>query len=180
MSAWDVLYWYRMTVHKVYDADSITKATLDQGFKRYEEDCNVRLDQIDAPEMRGKEVTALEKAMARAATRYLQEQAPVGSKILVHSQKIMQTKEDKESRDDRGRILAWVYTNRDGLLDNWDPAKYGMPQRAFSLNSLLLKNKIACPYDGKGSRPAKGDPEWWPRWYRKYEKDWYPLMEKYA
>lgn len=178
MSAWDVLYWYKMTVNKIYDADSITDATLDQGFKRLEEDCRVRLDQIDTPEMYGK--TDLERAMARAARGYLVEQMPVGSRILVHSQKIRKRSADQENLDGRGRILGWVYTNKDGFLDDWNVSQNGMPDRAFSLNTLLLSMKLACPYDGKGARPARGNPEFWPNWHKQYESEWAPILERHA
>ena len=110
-------------VIKVYDADTITIATK----LPFKNDTNndplyrfsVRLNGIDAPEMKGKGITEEEKTAAREAQQF------VSNLIL---QKYVTLK--NISNEKYGRILADVYIND------------------INLNNLLLTEHYVVPYDG--------------------------------
>lgn len=126
-------------VIKVYDADTITIATMlpfvpgtimddDKPFR-----FSIRLRGIDAPEMKGKNVSEEEKAMAILARDF------VASKVLHKRVRLENVGNEKYNR-----VLADVYTE-DGV----------------HLNALLLQERWAVPYDGG----TKQSPASWQRYH---------------
>lgn len=111
-------------VIKVYDADTITIAaklpfkketTKDNLLYRF----SVRLNGIDAPEMKGKGITEEEKAAAYEAQQFV-------SKLILNKYVTLQN----VSNEKYGRILADVYIGD------------------IHLNELLLRKYYVVPYDG--------------------------------
>jgi len=116
-------------VIKVYDGDTITiasklpfKIDTDTGTEEKESPLyrfSVRLNGIDAPEMKGKDVSEEEKIAAQEAQKY------VADLVLNKYITLQNIKNEKY-----GRILADVYIGD------------------IHLNDLLLKEHYAVPYDG--------------------------------
>lgn len=106
-------------VIKVYDADTITIASK----LPYDESplyrLSVRLNGIDTPEMKGKDVTNEEKEAAKAAREFVYN--------LVFNKNVRLENIESEKY---GRILADVYIGD------------------IHLNELLLKERYAVKYDG--------------------------------
>jgi endonuclease YncB( thermonuclease family) len=106
-------------VIKVYDADTITIASKlpykDSPIYRL----SVRLNGIDAPEMKGKDISDEEKEAAKLARDY------VANLVLDKIVKLKNIETEKY-----GRILADVY------IDN------------INLNELLLNERYVVKYDG--------------------------------
>lgn len=109
----------RGKVIKVYDADTITIASK----LPYNESpiyrLSVRLNGIDTPEIKGKNVEAEEKEMAKKARDYV-------SNMLLN--KFVEIKNIESEK--YGRILADVYLNE------------------LFVNDLLIKERYAVKYDG--------------------------------
>jgi micrococcal nuclease len=106
-------------VIKVYDADTITIATTlpfkDSPLYRL----SVRLNGIDAPEIKGKDVSNEEKEAAIIAR-------DVVSKMILHKDVVLKNIQTEKY----GRVLADVY------IDN------------INLNEYLITHKYAVKYDG--------------------------------
>lgn len=106
-------------VIKVYDADTITIATRlpfkDSPLYRL----SVRLNGIDAPEIKGKDVSNEEKEAAVIAR-------DVVSKMILHKDVVLKNIQTEKY----GRVLADVY------IDN------------INLNEYLITHKYAVKYDG--------------------------------
>lgn len=109
-------------VIKVYDADTITIATkldvkdeTENPLYRF----SVRLNGIDAPEMKGKDITEEEKKAAQEAQQFV-------AKLVMNKYVTLKN----VSNEKYGRILADVY------IDN------------IHLNDVLLKERYVVPYDG--------------------------------
>jgi micrococcal nuclease len=106
-------------VIKVYDADTITIATKlpfkDSPLYRL----SVRLNGIDAPEIKGKDVSDEEKAAAIIAR-------DVVSKMILHKDVVLKNIQSEKY----GRVLADVY------IDN------------INLNEYLITHRYAVKYDG--------------------------------
>jgi endonuclease YncB( thermonuclease family) len=115
-------------VIKVYDGDTITIAAKlpfsDSPLYRFQ----VRLLDIDSPEMKGK--SKEEKEAAHEAQKALE------TLIL---QKIVYLKD--KGNEKYGRILANVYVD--------DPYPEKTPAKQIHLNKWMLDNGYAVPYDGK-------------------------------
>ena len=101
------MYEYEATVRRWVDGDTVD-VDIDLGFGLIYANQRLRLYGIDAPEQRTRDLDEKEKGLA--ATAYVNEVAPVGSKIT-----IITYKEGKY-----GRILAEVFledrTNLNSLL----------------------------------------------------------------
>uniref|UniRef100_A0A6C0IFA0 TNase-like domain-containing protein n=1 Tax=viral metagenome TaxID=1070528 RepID=A0A6C0IFA0_9ZZZZ len=106
-------------VIKVYDADTITIATKlpfkDSPLYRL----SVRLNGIDAPEIKGKDISDEEKEAAIIAR-------DVVSKMILHKDVVLKNIQTEKY----GRVLADVY------IDN------------INLNEYLITHKYAVKYDG--------------------------------
>jgi micrococcal nuclease len=106
-------------VIKVYDADTITIATRlpfkDSPLYRL----SVRLNGIDAPEIKGKDISNEEKEAAIIAR-------DVVSKMILHKDVVLKNIQTEKY----GRVLADVY------IDN------------INLNEYLITHKYAVKYDG--------------------------------
>lgn len=107
-------------VLKVYDGDTITIASKlpynDSPMYRFQ----VRLNGIDTPEMKGKDVSSEEKEAATMARDYL-------SDLILHKYVRLENVQNEKY----GRILADVH------LGN------------YCLNEIMVKERYAVKYDGK-------------------------------
>jgi len=97
------LYWYKAYVTNVYDGDSIT-VDIDLGFGIIMKNKKIRLAEIDAPEIRGKE-----KEQGIISKEWLK------NKILNKNITINTTK-DKTGK--YGRYLAYIYINNENLNES--------------------------------------------------------------
>ena len=100
------MYEYEATVRRWVDGDTVD-VDIDLGFGLIYSNQRIRLYGIDAPEQRTRDL--VEKDRGLAATAYVNEQAPVGSKVVI-----------KTYKDDKyGRILGEIFvgdTNLNTLL----------------------------------------------------------------
>lgn len=100
------MYEYEATVRRWVDGDTVD-VDIDLGFGLIYSNQRIRLYGIDAPEQRTRDLVEKEKGLA--ATAYVNEQAPVGSKVVI-----------KTYKDDKyGRILGEIFvgdTNLNTLL----------------------------------------------------------------
>ena len=100
------MYEYEATVRRWVDGDTVD-VDIDLGFGLIYSNQRIRLYGIDAPERRTRDL--VEKERGLAATAYVNEQAPVGSKVVI-----------KTYKDDKyGRILGEIFvgdTNLNTLL----------------------------------------------------------------
>ena len=100
------MYEYEATVRRWVDGDTVD-VDIDLGFGLIYSNQRIRLYGIDAPEQRTRDL--VEKERGLAATAYVNEQAPVGSKVVI-----------KTYKDDKyGRILGEIFvgdTNLNTLL----------------------------------------------------------------
>jgi micrococcal nuclease len=101
------MYQYEATIRRWVDGDTVD-VDIDLGFGLVYSNQRLRLYGIDAPEQRTRDLDEKEKGLA--ATAYVNEVAPVGSKVTITTYK-----EGKY-----GRILAEVFledqTNLNSLL----------------------------------------------------------------
>ena len=82
----DKLYWYKATLRRIYDADTIY-ADIDVGFGIIIKGSNgkgesLRLARINAPEIRG-----AERPQGLEAKAWLEEQIKIGDQLLLHTTK---------------------------------------------------------------------------------------------
>lgn len=100
------MYEYKATIRRWVDGDTVD-VDIDLGFGLVFSNQRIRLYGIDAPEQRTRDLAEKEKGLA--ATAYVNEQAPVGSKVVI-----------KTYKDDKyGRVLGEVFvgeTNLNALL----------------------------------------------------------------
>jgi len=116
-------------VIKVYDGDTITIAAKLPYEKSELYRFSVRLNGIDAPEIKGK--TEDEKNAAHISQKALE-------KLILHKHVILKN----TNTEKYGRILADVY------LERLNPGLRGSCDE-LHLNQWLLDNKLAVPYNGK-------------------------------
>jgi micrococcal nuclease len=95
MSILENLYHYKFRVDRVIDGDTI-EGKLDKGRKNYDEDVQIRLRYIDAPEKRG-----ATREAGEISKRFL-EALILGKEVVVHT---IKAKDD----DNFGRMLGEVY-----------------------------------------------------------------------
>lgn len=106
-------------VIKVYDADTITIATKMPYKKSPLYRISIRLNGIDAPEMKGKNISEEEKQMAKEAREFVLQ---LIMNKYIHLENIQNEK--------YGRLLADVYVGN------------------VHINELLVKERYAVKYDG--------------------------------
>jgi len=112
------MYEYKATVKRVIDGDSIV-LDIDLGFYIAMNETKIRLYGLDTPEMNSDD--PLLRLQAVLATRYLYDNLPVGSKVII--------KTILDKREKYGRLLATIFT-KEGL----------------NINEGLLENKLAISY----------------------------------
>ena len=96
------MYEYEATVRRWVDGDTVD-VDIDLGFGLIYSNQRIRLYGIDAPEQRTRDL--VEKERGLAATAYVNEQAPVGSKVVI-----------KTYKDDKyGRILGEIFVDDKNL-----------------------------------------------------------------
>ena len=96
------MYRYEATIRRWVDGDTVD-VDIDLGFGLVFSNQRIRLYGIDAPEQRTRDLVEKEKGLA--ATAYVNEQAPVGSKVVI-----------KRYKDDKyGRILGAIFVNDKNL-----------------------------------------------------------------
>jgi micrococcal nuclease len=96
------MYRYEATIRRWVDGDTVD-VDIDLGFGLVFSNQRIRLYGIDAPEQRTRDLVEKEKGLA--ATAYVNEQAPVGSKVVI-----------KTYKDDKyGRILGEIFVNDKNL-----------------------------------------------------------------
>lgn len=110
------LYHYGFTVTRIIDGDTV-EGRLDLGFKLTRDKVRIRLLDVKAPEIRGKEKTA-----GRVAMLQLQELCPRGSECVLKS--------IDDKLDSFGRILGEI----------WHP-EHG------NLNQRMIEWLLANPYE---------------------------------
>lgn len=120
------LYYYKGTVVKVYDADTIT-VMIDLGLDTYKKE-NLRLEDINAPEVRGEEREA--GLISRDALR----EKILGKEIVV------KTKRDKTGK--YGRYIATVYLADEAFLTETNGDK-SVEIDHININDWLVENKYA-------------------------------------
>jgi micrococcal nuclease len=96
------MYRYEATIRRWVDGDTVD-VDIDLGFGLVFSNQRIRLYGIDAPEQRTRDLVEKEKGLA--ATAYVNEQAPVGSKVVI-----------KTYKDDKyGRILGEIFVGDKNL-----------------------------------------------------------------
>lgn len=104
----------------VYDGDTI-RADIDYGFRQWGHYQPLRLTGLDAPELRG-----IERVDGLVSRDWLREQLPVGTKILIQTEK---DRTGNDSTEKYGRYLATIW-----LLDG------------TNLNEKMIAAKMAGVY----------------------------------
>jgi len=112
------MYEYKATVKRVIDGDSVV-LDIDLGFHMFMNETKIRLYGLDTPEMNSTD--PLLRLQAILATRYLYDNLPIGSKVII--------KTVLDKREKYGRLLATIIT-----------------QDGFNLNEGLLNDKLAINY----------------------------------
>jgi micrococcal nuclease len=118
------LYEYKARVVSAYDADTI-RADIDLGFNMWMLNAELRLNRINAPEMKGEQ-----RPMGLAARNYMLTLIPVGATVFLRTQ--------KDATEKYGRYLADIY-----------PLGFDM----YCLNDRLVFEGFAKYYDGTGPKP---------------------------
>jgi len=120
----DFIWIFRGFVKRVIDGDTIV-VDLDLGLDIILKDQYIRLAGLNTPETRGRE-----KVLGKIAKNFVIDKLPIGREIAVLSEKY-------DPRGKYGRIVGTV----------------GYLQGGISINSQLINEGYALPYDGKGPIP---------------------------
>ena len=117
------MYEYTIKLNKVIDGDTII-ADIDLGFDVWLKDQYIRLNGLDAPEIKSKD--KLHRAAGLLAKTKLTE--------ILSSAKGLSLKSDKfEAEDDKyGRVMGTIWIDQE-----------------TNVNAYLLNNKLAVPYSGQ-------------------------------
>jgi micrococcal nuclease len=127
MSTKAKLYHYRAIVRRVVDGDTID-VDIDLGFDTWMMDQRVRLNGVDTPEVRTKDL--LEKDAGLLAKAKVEELLPVGTECVI--------KTEYRDKDKFGRILATFCFPVDG--------------EEVDLNQFLIENNYAVSYHGQSKQ----------------------------
>lgn len=135
------MYEYKATVKRVIDGDSLV-LDIDLGFYMFMNETKIRLYGLDTPEMNSED--PLLRLQAVLATRYLYDNLPVGSKVII--------KTILDKREKYGRLLATIFAEdgfniNDGLLNN---------KLAISYNNLTREEQIQKHYENQEYLIQKG------------------------
>lgn len=123
------MYTYQLEVTNVYDGDSIT-GNIDLGFNLKKENIKIRLEDIDTPEIRTKDLD--EKARAYAARDFLRaflEKYKAG--VLVRT-----TRKGKYGRWIGELLLSEDDFGWDGDMEKYEPCLYN---GYYSINEILVQ-----------------------------------------
>lgn len=120
------LYYYKATVVKVYDGDTIT-VMIDLGLDAYRKE-SLRLADINAPEVRGEEREA--GLISRDALR---------EKIL-GKEVILKTKKDKTGK--YGRYITTVFLPTEAIITETN-GNTSIDIEHVNINDWLVENKYA-------------------------------------
>jgi micrococcal nuclease len=112
------MYEYKATVKRIIDGDSLV-LDIDLGFYMFMNETKIRLYGLDTPEMNSED--PLLRLQAVLATRYLYDNLPVGTKVII--------KTVLDKREKYGRLLGTI-TTKEGL----------------DINEGLLQNRLAISY----------------------------------
>jgi len=132
------LYYYNATFTSVHDGDGTFLCTFDYGRNVFEHNCEVRLGDVDAPELYGtrNESEALHTLHREAGHKV---QAFVQKMLL---DKTLVIKPNKDPKGKYGRLLATIYI---------EPTEAVFECK--TLNELLVKMGYAKPYHGGKKDP---------------------------
>lgn len=134
---YDLLYYYKIQAHKIYDGDTITKFSLDYGFgltkdNRKDKGKGVRLYGINTPEMRGE---SLENA--RLSKNFL-------SAFILNQWVVVQS--IKDSTGKYGRYLFVIYLTEEQLKRGCEILDIEVPNYevdavvgGINLNQLIVR-----------------------------------------
>lgn len=116
------MYEYEAVVTSVYDGDTF-RADVDLGWGIWARNTSLRLNRIDAPELRA--------AGGGQSKEFVAQIMPVGSEFILHT--------IKDKKDKYGRMLAEV------IYNNQSAPVY--------VSDELVKAGLAKYWNGKGPRP---------------------------
>ena len=123
------LYQYKATITKVYDGDTIT-ADIDLGFNTWRRNEHLRLDGIDAPEMRGGDPAAATAARDALADRIL------GKELVICT--------IKDRQEKYGRYLVRIYIG-DELINDWlVNAGHAVPYAGGKRSDLVSQSVVVA------------------------------------
>jgi micrococcal nuclease len=101
------LYTYKAHITEVYDGDTIT-ADIDLGFHTWRRDEKLRLDGINAPEVRGPQTA--DGVVARDALR----KRVLGREVIICT---IKSKQGKDKQGKYGRYLAKIFVDGENIND---------------------------------------------------------------
>lgn len=118
------MYEYIAKVRSEYDGDTI-RADVDLGFNMWMMNADLRLNRINAPELKGEQ-----RPLGIATRNYMLTLMPLGATIYMRTM--------KDSTEKYGRYLVDIY-----------PLGFDM----YCLNDRLVSEGFAKYYDGTGPKP---------------------------
>jgi len=127
------MYEYKCTILKVVDGDTVD-IDIDLGFNIVLKDERVRLEGIDTPESRTRDLE--EKKFGLLSKKFLLEKLPVGSTHKLVTKKY-------ESKGKFGRIIGDFHVHNN-VNESWE-----------SVCDSLIENKMAVPYHGQSKDDIK-------------------------
>ena len=127
------MYNYRCVIVRVIDGDTVD-VDIDLGFSVWLRNQRVRLQGIDTPESRTKDLA--EKSHGLAAKSRLTELLPVGSKFQIAT---AISSNDSEMHEKFGRILG----------------NFMLPSTSKTVSEVLISEGYAVPYSGQSKDDIK-------------------------
>lgn len=135
------IYTYNCIIKNIVDGDTVD-IDVDLGFDVWLRNVRVRIDRIDAPEVRTRDL--VEKHWGKIATKFLEEQIPVGSEQRFVCKKYTPT-------DSFGRVIGdfemdWLDYLSDLMIDNhhavhWQDGDKETMKKLHEQNRLKLIEK---------------------------------------
>lgn len=119
------MYEYECLIRRIVDGDTVD-VDIDLGFDTWLHNQRIRLSNIDAPEVRTRDLE--EKAAGLESSAFVESLLPVGSK------QILLSREYQAERGKYGRIIG-TFRVYDAPADNWT-----------TLSELMIKEGFAEPY----------------------------------
>lgn len=132
------LYYYRATFTSIHDGDGVFLCTLDYGLNHFQHNCEIRLGDVDTPELYGargedEELHAMHKEAGRKVKHFV-ENMLLGKTCVIRT--------NKNQKGKYGRLLATIYIEP-------TEAVFGIN----TLNELLIRMGYAKPYSGGKKLP---------------------------
>lgn len=119
------MFEYNAIIVSAYDADTV-RANIDLGFDMWMMSAELRLNRINAPEIKGEQ-----RPLGLASRNYMLRLMPVGTEVYIRTM--------KDEKEKWGRYLADIY-----------PLGFDM----YCLNDRLVSEGFAKYYDGTGPKPV--------------------------